>query len=392
MSNLNKIKVFLGDEAVVSATLEDRITVPTQRVLTDAGQMLVPCKFARTGSQTYLAKQVFRTQALLDQEGLKPDDVVTLHRDEDTVFDPESMETFRSAPVTLGHPKDEDGTPIPVTAENAKELQVGVLEGMPVRDEDTLGGTLVLTAQEAIDALEDGTQELSAGYGCDIVKVDGKYYQRNVRANHIAIVPKGRAGANCRIADEDNALLIDEDTTAKLVAAGLVVADGLTPDAAIQLVLDALEASKQETAVQKELVVDYKQQAEKAELESEKVKVELNDAKIAAQQDVIERCEVIEQARLIADMRDLGSKSIEEIRLMVVEDQMPEKDFTGKSPEFVAAMFELLGDAAKGETPMGKLIRQQDTHLTVDAQSKPAPNKADEARKRMIARSHNQSK
>lgn len=387
MSSLNR--VMLIDEAV-NVSLEDRISVPTQRTLTDAGQMLVPCKFARTGSQKYLAKHVFRTQALLDQEGLQPNDWIELHRDEETVFDEESMETFRSAPVTIGHPKDAEGNPILVTSENAKELQVGVLEGMPVRDEDTLGGTLVLTAQEAIDALEGGTQELSAGYGCDIVKVDGKYFQRNVRANHIAIVPKGRAGANCRIADEG--LLIDEDLLGKLVAAGIETSDELTMDGAMTLVLDALEASQKEVVVQKELVVDFKEAAEKAELSEEKMKVKLADAKVAAEQGVIERCEVIEQARLIADMRDLGDKSVDAIRLMVVEDQMPEKDFTGKSPEFVAAMFELLGDAAKGETPMGKLIRQQDTHLTVDAKPAPVVDKALEARNKMIQRSKEQAK
>lgn len=372
--NLNSVMLF--DEALASIQLSDRISVPTSRTLTDAGQMHVPCKFARTGSQKYLASQVFRTQALLDQEGLKANDVIELHRDAETVFANDSMESFRSAPVTIGHPKDADGQPIAVTSENSKELQVGVLEGMPTRDEDTLGGTLVLTAQEAIDALEGGTQELSAGYGCDIVKVDSKYCQRNVRANHIAIVPKGRAGASCRISDE--ALEVEEEE-----AKPTLVDEALLTDAQAQVL-----TLTDELAVQKELVTTLKTTADEAELKVEAMKVELADAKVAAEQGVVERCEAIENARLIADMRDLGDKSVEQIKLMVVEDQYPDKDFTVKSAAFIDAMFEMLVDASKGETPMSKLMKSQQSHVIVDAKT---TDPVEEARKKMIARQSKQS-
>ncbi len=129
---------------MAKVNLTDRIEVPSERKLTDAGQMHVPCKFARTGTQLYTAGQL----GLKDKE---PNEIIEVHREEADVFDSESMATFRSAPVTIGHPAEQ------VTAANAKELQVGSLEGMPTRDEDTLGGVLVLTAQEAIDVLEDGT-------------------------------------------------------------------------------------------------------------------------------------------------------------------------------------------------------------------------------------------
>ncbi len=402
--NLKVTDLLLVDEAITAGIpLEDRISVPSTRTLTDAGQMHVDCKFARTGSQKYLASQVFRTQTLLDQEGLKANDIIELHRDEATVFDDESMESFRSAPVTIGHPKDDKGNPISVSSENSKELQVGVLEGMPTRDEDTLGGVLVLTAQEAIDALEGGTQELSAGYGCDIVKVDGKYCQRNVRANHIAIVPKGRAGSSCRISDEalaleddhpepmredfkdsdsyDNAMAIWKENEAaepKEVSNTAMVDEALLTDAQAQVI-----TLTDELAVQKELVASLKTTADEADLKVEAMKVELADAKVAAEQGVVERCEAIEHARLIADMRDLGDKSVEQIRLMVVEDQYPDKDFSSKSEAFVEAMFEMLIDASKGETPMSKIMKKQTAHVIVDA--KPVDPVAS-AREKMIAR------
>lgn len=345
INNRRKLKMLKGIQLV------DRISVPSARTINDQGQMIVPCKFARTGSQLYTAGQ-------LGLQDVAPDKIITVYRDENDVFNQDSMDTFRSAPVTIGHPKDDQGSPIKVTSVNSKELQVGALEGMPTRDEDTLGGVLVLTAQEAIDTLEDGTQELSAGYTCDIEEIDGKMYQRNIKANHIAIVAKGRAGSSCRISDE--ALEVQE--AEKEANKTVMVDEALLTDAQAQIVTltDAL-------GVQKELVASLKTDAEEAELAVESMKVELADAKVAASEGVIERCNVIEHARLIADMRDLGDKSVAEIRKLVVEDQYPKKDLSGKSEAFIEAMFEMLVDQAMGETPMSKLLATQTTHVTVDA-------------------------
>ena len=402
--------------------LSDRISIPTERVLTDAGQMHVPCKFARTGSQLYTAKQL----GLVDRE---ENEVITVHREAADVFDAASMATFRSAPVTIGHPKDDSGKSIIVSASNAKALQVGMLEGMPVQDEETLGGVLVLTAQEAIDALEDGTQELSAGYTCDIEDVDGVYFQRNIRANHIAIVAKGRAGSSCRISDEalevqaiedgaieaqvaqakaeaaekaktkaSKAATKEQDRLAakaekeaakaaakevkaeeKVAAAEAVVekeaAEAVEAKAAADKEAEEAKVAEQELETAKEELEEVKSEDEAIDLtdelavqvklvdeltiELESVKVELADAKLAAEQSVTERCAAIENARLISDFRDLGDKTIEQIERMVVEDQMPEKDLTSKSDVYISAMFEILVDASQGETPMGKLLRAQ---------------------------------
>ena len=446
-------KMLLTDDNLMGVSLSDRISVPSLRQLTDAGQMIVPCKFARTGSQLYTAGQ-------LGIQGVNAKKVVRVFRDEADVFDNASMESFRSAPVTIGHPKDKTGAPIAVSSSNAKSLQVGMLEGMPVRDEDTLGGNLVLTDQAAIDALQSGTQELSAGYLCDMEEVDGKWFQRNIRANHIAIVDKGRAGSSCRISDEALEVKLEdhqeapcqwdfESHDAYLVAyrswleaeyneycistdaAGKASGNtGVVDEESIEmskkkeveeLVVDKVEVEvlpkdeaevvevkdeaeevteevvetkeevlvadatllADELEVQKQLVVDFKKDLEEKDLEVEAMKVMLADAKVAAEQDVIVRCDVIENARLIADMRDLGDKSIEEIRKLVVQDQYPEKDLSSKSEAYVEAMFEMLIDSANGETPMSKLMKQQSSHIVVDA--KPV-DKVAEARQNMIKR------
>ncbi len=388
MANKVISNLLLTDEALVGVTLEDRISVPTNRTLTDAGQMHVPCKFARTGTQLYSAKQ-------LGIKDADPKAVVTVYRDEADVFDEASIESFRSAPVTIGHPKNEDGSPIPLTSDNSKDLQVGMLEGMPTRDEDTLGGVLILAAQEAIDALESGTQELSAGYTCDIELVDGKHYQRNIRANHIAIVDKGRAGSSCRISDEaleltDESLVLKakladclKESSAVLKRVNVEVADGATLVETIKLLDKALTETESKLLVKSDLLVDANGQLETKDVELTSTKLKLVDAELAATQGVIERCDTLESARLIADMRDLGSKSVSEIKRMVVIDQMPEKDLKGKSEAYFDAMFEILVDHSKGETPMSKIFKEQSTHITVDA--KPTDPVA-EARQAMINR------
>ena len=428
--------------------LVDRIEVPTERKLTDAGQMHVPCKFARTGTQLYTASQL----GLVDKA---PNEIVEVHRSEEQVFDEASIASFRSAPVTIGHPVNDAGEALAVSAENAKELQVGMLEGMPVRDEDTLGGTLILTNKEAIDALEDGTQELSAGYTCDIMEVDGKLFQQNIRANHIAIVGKGRAGSSCRISDE--ALEVQDAADEESIA--VVVADNSAPrvdgqvvetkvphtppveapavevvaEPVVEPVVEEAPVAEEAPAVEAEVepVVEEAPEEEApkkskkksktvdeaveltdadmivkltderdasvalydeaqkliAELndEAEKNKVELADARLAASEGVIERCEAIESARLIADMRDLGDKSVAEIKLLVVTDQRPEMKLDGKSEDYVAALFDMLVDAASGgPTPMQKLMDSQDSHVSVKAAY---VNPVEAARNSMIARS-----
>ena len=422
--------------------LVDRIEVPTERKLTDAGQMHVPCKFARTGTQLYTASQL----GLVDKA---PNEIVEVHRSEEQVFDEASIASFRSAPVTIGHPVNDAGEALAVSAENAKELQVGMLEGMPVRDEDTLGGTLILTNKEAIDALEDGTQELSAGYTCDIMEVEGKLFQQNIRANHIAIVGKGRAGSSCRISDE--ALEVQDAADEESIA--VVVADNSAPrvdgqvvetkephtpsveapavEVVAEPVVEAVEEEAPAVEAEVEPVVEEAPEEEApkkfkkksktvdeaveltdadmivkltderdasvalydeaqkliAELndEAEKNKVELADARLAASEGVIERCEAIESARLIADMRDLGDKSVAEIKLLVVTDQRPEMKLDGKSEDYVAALFDMLVDAASGgPTPMQKLMDSQDSHVSVKAAY---VNPVEAARNSMIARS-----
>ena len=65
---------------------------------------------------------------------------------------------------------------------------------------------MVITKEEAINAILNGKQGLSMGYTCDLEEsagnwcgVDYDFIQRNIRYNHCAIVDAGRAGDNAKI-------------------------------------------------------------------------------------------------------------------------------------------------------------------------------------------------
>ena len=382
---------------LTGVSLEDRIEVPSQRQFTDAGQMIVPCAFARTGGQQYTAGQ-------LGLRDMADDEVVTVFRDEADVFDEASLATFRSVPVTIGHPKI-DGKPVLVDSENAKELQVGVLEGMPVRDEDTLTGTLVIARQDAIDLIDEGTKELSAGYTCDIEMVDAvngemQLFQRNIRANHIAIVAKGRAGSSCAIADEDDTQPEATDVTeevAKEEAVEVEVAEvaeveAVEEESAEEVVADEAVEVKVEVA-DEEVVAEIKLEDE---LEAVKVaSAKLTDELEAAQKEVSqlrdeldkaveERCHVVMVAKDLTDLDDFSGKSVAEIKRMVVADQMPSLSLDGKSEAYICARFDIFTeDADLQETPMGRLLRDNADAVRVEA--KPSSVVAD-ARQRAIER------
>ena len=340
----------------------DRIKVPSKRTITDSGQMIVPCAFARTGVQLYTAKQL----GIKDRE---PDEVIKVHREASDVFDEKSVATFRSCPVTVGHPLDATGKSMPVTIDNSVDLQVGMLEGLPHRFEDTLSGVLVLTHQKALDALDNDETELSAGYLCDIEIVNGKFYQRNIRANHIAIVARGRAGSSCRVSDEaDEAILaLEKDKQEEILgsvdseevvqdavsALAMAISDGATVLLAVQDELDTAMASVKELEVAdaaKDILLKDKDD------EIAKGVAALDSAIKISKEDVIERCEVLDSARYIADMSDFGDKTVDEIRKLVIADQKPELNLDGKNTGYVAAVFDMLRLDSSEQTPMNRLL------------------------------------
>jgi len=136
----------------------------------------------------------------------------------------DSLATLGRKPVTLTHP-EEGGVPVLVTPGNAKQFAAGAVgEEVEVIDRaDDLteeeGPYVRVTGSvyrsDAIDAIESGMRAVSCGYECDLEEKAGttptgeRYdcIQRNITYNHLAIVPRGRAGDVAVLrADTDDAV------------------------------------------------------------------------------------------------------------------------------------------------------------------------------------------
>ena len=137
-----------------------------------------------------------------------------------TIEDIHSAETIRSfegKPITLEHPTDAAGNNVFVTPQNAMNLSRGVIQNVrPGSGKlfDKLLADFVIMDEEAIALVESGAmREVSCGYNYDAANIqDGFFEQTNIRGNHVALVPRGRAGPQCAIFDskEDKSMSLKD--------------------------------------------------------------------------------------------------------------------------------------------------------------------------------------
>jgi hypothetical protein len=192
----------------------DRYVLPekSQRTMDERGFMHVPGVVSRTGVYKYRARDIYTADGQSAFPSKRPDDMVRMYRPADEVGAADAIKSFEHAPITLGHP-DPIAYPAGVTADNWSMLAKGHASDCAF-DRKSGHVRVVLHASDSkvVDAIDKGVDELSPGYRYAIDRTPGvdpdtgEQYdavQRMIRANHIAIVPSGRGGPECRVADED---------------------------------------------------------------------------------------------------------------------------------------------------------------------------------------------
>ena len=145
---------------------------------------------ARTGTQEYLPGEL----------GLTGSDLVPVERPEAEVFSPETIASFEGMPVTNDHP------PEGVDVSNIRALQKGHAHNIrrgSGEESDLLLADLIITDPHLIALiLDEGKREISCGYTYELCEENGRYIQRKIRGNHVAVVDAGRAGPRVSIKDE----------------------------------------------------------------------------------------------------------------------------------------------------------------------------------------------
>lgn len=355
----------------------DAVTVAGTRRTGD-GYLVADAKAVRTGIQTYLGAEVGKPEMA----------IVRVYRSEDEVRNTDSLRSFSHAPVTVDHPS------VSVNAENWKDFAVGEVSTAATWDGNRISLPLILKDAKAIEAVTGGKRELSAGYTCDLdwtagTTADGQAFdaqQKNIRANHVAIVDRGRAGAECRIGDADphkwgaSPILptTDKETITMSDALRTVVVDGLsvsTTDQGAQAIAKLqkdLESSAakftdaEATHARAIAAKDAELAKAHAERDAEKAKV-LDAAALDAR--VQARADLIDAAKKVAPKIETKGLSDADIRKAAVVAVRGADAIKDKSEAYIDAAFDLLKDV-KPADPIRQVLQsgiQSADGLTSDA-------------------------
>ncbi len=116
------------------------------------------------------------------------------------VWESDSIATMRMLPVVDTH---RGGM---VTPENIKQRKVGHVGENILPDGSLVIAPIRIDSADGIKAVENGRDQLSLGYACDVIEesgdIDGVAYdhrQINIRYNHLAIVDSARAGEDAKL-------------------------------------------------------------------------------------------------------------------------------------------------------------------------------------------------
>jgi hypothetical protein len=331
----------------------DAVAVSGTRRTAD-GYLVAEARSVRTGIQLYAGAEVG-----------KPDmSVVRVYRPADQVFADASLQSFTHAPVTMDHPAEA------VTADNWKALAVGEVSTAAKKDGEWVHLPLILKDAAAIEAVETGKRELSAGYTCELVWGDGvapdgsafDAQQSNIKINHLAIVDRARAGSKARIGDGAiswGAAPVTNDQQPekeKIMTLKTVTVDGIPVEVTDQgaTVIGTLQSrladantkfTDAEKAHQTAIAAKDAELAKKdAEIDALKAKVldeKALDAKVQA------RADLISVAKSIAkDVKTEGLTDAD-IRKAVVVAKLGDAALAGKPEAYIDARFDILAEDAK---------------------------------------------
>lgn len=158
--------------------------------MTDTPEGFLICHdvpIARTGPQDYLAREM-----MLDGD---PERIVTVQRYPEDVFETAALASFEGKPVTDGHPPENVGP------ENYSNYAKGHVQNVRRSGDYIMADLYINDANLAEEVRNNVKREVSCGYLCNYVPDGAGYRQSNIRGNHVAVVPKGRAGSTVAIQD-----------------------------------------------------------------------------------------------------------------------------------------------------------------------------------------------
>lgn len=305
-------------------------------------------------------------------------------RHPDDVFEEDSLASLHNIPVTNEHPWQS------VTAENWKEFAVGNAGNNIAPLDQFVKADLTITDKKSVeDVTQKRKDQVSCGYDCTIELMPGVWNgepydarQKNIRYNHVALVPYGRGGDKvkikldqCRLdsADAICADFVDEKQgrPSKMHSHGKdsrndlsskkteqiseeqmtkIKIDGVeyeVSEVAAKAVLDSIAKKDSEIQGLKSKNETLQGRADALEAEN-KLKA---DELVKARADSLDENKALEIARirldveatakeLVGDDFEMEKLSVSEIKKAVV-GKISESDVAAKSDEYIDGMFEV---------------------------------------------------
>jgi hypothetical protein len=286
------------------------------------------------------------------------------------VFKKASMDTLAMIPITIEHPFQL------LDPSNAKTHMVGYTGETVYKDDDTyLSTTALITDQRAIERIESGKDQVSLGYkatldmtpgywnGSAIVNTgsEGEKFnaiQRDIVYNHLAVVDKGRAGAEVKLRLDSEMNLIElqdkkEEKSMKVKIGDKEFEVEQDVAGAINGLIKQRDAFEKKTKDRKDS--DEKELAEKMdtlEKENEELKgrndsfeselEKANDPQVFNTR-LKDRVALLDSAKKVLDQKEhekLDAMSDLEIKKAVIVADDAEVKFDGKSEDYIAGRFE----------------------------------------------------
>ena len=327
---------------------------------------------ARTGTQEYLPEELGLPA------GNGPPGLIPVIRPEEEVFSKETIASFEGMPVTNDHPPDG------VDIGNIKALQKGhahnVRRGSGA-ESDLLLADLITTDPVLIGLIMDGKREISCGYTYELCEENGKYIQRRIRGNHVAVVDAGRAGP--RVCIKDHMARTDERRTRKMKKSLSKILARMAKDGDIETVAEIIEemieSESPETpeeaigeAVAETIVPAAAEIAEETEAAPEEAT--MNRTRSAGEESSASRTARVHDETTLADIVSRLDRIIELLTPGPASDEDPVEEIAEAVEEAIEAATAEEEPAADEET--GEIIDPEEVAEIVEEILEPVPAEA----------------
>ena len=259
------------------------------------------------------------------------------YRPPEEAFNVDSLASIRGKPITQLH----HGLVTSANYFNSHPVGTVISDGR--QDGNNIRADVVIYSLDTKD------RELSLGYETELeetpgVTPEGEHYdaiQRNIRYNHLAIVPRGRAG-NARLNMDGNQSIEEVET----MSTKIKMDNGIEYEvpAEVKVAYDAMV--EKADATKKDLdAMTAKFDSAQAEIEKLKADAEKQEADFKAKFD--EAVKTTIELRSIAQKHGIekaDEMSNDEIKKAVVAKVHPKLNLDGKSAEYIAVAFDLAKD------------------------------------------------